>query len=74
MGNQFVKILFPVTTAAAVCLFGAARADEGMFLLDNPPRGFLKRKYRFDLNAGWLERAQKASTGPAPAASFPRTV
>ncbi len=40
---------------------GAARADEGMFLLSHPPRELLRRKYHFDLDRAWLERAQKAS-------------
>jgi hypothetical protein len=36
-------------------------ADEGMWLLNNPPRELLKRKYNFDLDTAWLERVQKAS-------------
>jgi hypothetical protein len=36
-------------------------ADEGMWLLNEPPRDHLKAKYGFDLTAAWLERAQKAS-------------
>jgi hypothetical protein len=36
-------------------------ADEGMWLLNNPPRELLKRKYNFDLDDAWLERVQKAS-------------
>src|SRR2546427_13297666 len=38
-----------------------ANADEGMYLLTNPPRELLKRKYNFDLDDAWLERVQKAS-------------
>src|SRR5947207_5317309 len=38
-----------------------ARADEGMWLLNNPPRQHLKEKYGFDLTDAWLTRAQKAS-------------
>jgi hypothetical protein len=38
-----------------------AQADEGMWLLNNPPRELLKRKYQFDLTDAWLERVQKAS-------------
>jgi hypothetical protein len=37
------------------------RADEGMWLLNNPPRQLLKEKYGFDLTDAWLEHAQKAS-------------
>src|SRR5262249_48609000 len=39
----------------------AVRADEGMWLLNNPPRQLLKEKYNFDLTDAWLEHAQKAS-------------
>src|SRR5438128_5115921 len=48
---------------ALVLLFftGYASADEGMWLLDQPPRQLLKNKYNFDLTDAWLERAQLAS-------------
>jgi hypothetical protein len=36
-------------------------ADEGMWLLNNPPRKLLKDKYGFTLDPAWLEHAQKAS-------------
>jgi Peptidase S46 len=38
-----------------------ALADEGMWLLNNPPRDLLKQKYQFDLTDSWLERVQSAS-------------
>src|SRR5262245_35825763 len=38
-----------------------ARADEGMWLLNEPPRQVLKEKYGFDLTDAWLERARLAS-------------
>jgi hypothetical protein len=38
-----------------------AGADEGMFLLTNPPRELLKQKYQFELTDAWLERVQHAS-------------
>jgi hypothetical protein len=37
------------------------QADEGMWLLNAPPRQLLKTKYQFDLTDAWLERAQLAS-------------
>jgi Peptidase S46 len=40
---------------------GAARADEGMWLLNNLPRDLLKKKYDFDLTDAWRDRAMKAS-------------
>jgi hypothetical protein len=36
-------------------------ADEGMWLLNNPPRKYLKERHDFALRDEWLERAQKAS-------------
>src|SRR5436190_1283853 len=37
------------------------RADEGMWLFNNPPRDHLKQKYGFDPSDKWLEHVQKAS-------------
>ena len=60
---------------ALVLLFfnGYASADEGMWLLNQPPRKLLTEKYNFDLTDAWLDRAMKASirfnnggTAPAP--------
>ena len=39
----------------------AARADEGMWVLNNLPRELLKKKYDFDLTDAWKDRAMKAS-------------
>jgi hypothetical protein len=36
-------------------------ADEGMWLLNDPPRRNLKEKYAFDLTDDWLEHARLAS-------------
>ena len=38
-----------------------ARADEGMWLFNNPPRKILKEKYGFEPTDKWLEHVQKAS-------------
>jgi hypothetical protein len=48
----FCEVLTPVAKL---------RADEGMWLLNDPPRSLLKKKYDFDLTDAWLEHAQKAS-------------
>jgi hypothetical protein len=37
------------------------QSDEGMWLLNDPPRKLLKEKYHFDLTDDWLQRAQRAS-------------
>jgi hypothetical protein len=38
-----------------------AQSDEGMWLLNDPPKELLKAKHGFDLTDAWLERAMKAS-------------
>lgn len=40
---------------------GPLAADEGMWLLNNPPRALLQKKYQFDLSDAWLQRVQRAS-------------
>src|SRR5262245_24256590 len=48
----FLFLLFPVTTV---------HADEGMWLLNAPPKQLLKDRYGFELTDAWLERARLAS-------------
>jgi hypothetical protein len=36
-------------------------ADEGMWLVNQPPRELLKKKHQFDITDVWLEKVQKAS-------------
>jgi len=38
-----------------------ARSDEGMWLLNDPPRELLKQKYGFDLTDAWVKRVMHAS-------------
>ncbi len=38
-----------------------AHADEGMWLLNRPPRELLQKKYDFNVAPEWLDRVQKAS-------------
>jgi hypothetical protein len=51
--------------AAAVLILGGtamtAISDEGMWLLNDPPRELLKNKYGFELSDDWLDRAMHAS-------------
>ncbi len=46
-----------------LCLvtWSGARADEGMWLLNQPPKKLLKERYSFEPTAAWLEHVQKAS-------------
>ena len=39
----------------------ASRADEGMWLFNNPPLKVLQDKYHFQPSAAWLEHVQKSS-------------
>src|SRR5436853_6173454 len=39
----------------------SARADEGMWLFNNPPLKQLKEKYKFEPTPQWLEHLQKSS-------------
>jgi hypothetical protein len=56
-------IFRPVVFLCFVGLGSAAsiRADEGMWLFNNPPLKQLKDKYQFEPSAQWLEHLQKAS-------------
>jgi hypothetical protein len=51
--------------ALAIVVLGGtamtATSDEGMWLLNDPPRDHLKQKYGFDLTDGWLKRAMLGS-------------
>ena len=38
-----------------------ARADEGMWLFNDPPRKLLKERHGFEITDAWLEHVQKAS-------------
>jgi hypothetical protein len=46
---------------AIVASLPSARADEGMWLFNNPPLKQLKEKYHFEPTAQWLEHLQKSS-------------
>jgi len=48
--------------ALSICLLVlAARADEGLWLFNQPPRELLRERYQFDATDAWLEHLQKAS-------------
>lgn len=55
-----MKRLLLVAVCWGVCWM-EGRSDEGMWLLNEPPRDLLKSKYGFDLTESWLLRAQRAS-------------
>jgi hypothetical protein len=41
--------------------FSSSRADEGMWLFNNPPRKQLKERYDFEVTDAWLDHVQKSS-------------
>jgi hypothetical protein len=55
--------LMRAALAAAVMVLGTAimHGDEGMWLLNEPPRKLLSERHKFDLTDDWLARAQQAS-------------
>jgi hypothetical protein len=50
-----------VLCSLCVLLATASRADEGMWLFNNPPLKLLQEKYHFQPTAAWLEHVQKSS-------------
>ena len=57
-------------------LAAAARADEGMWLFNSPPREQLAERYGFELDDAWLEHLQKSAvrfnTGGSGSLRLPR--
>lgn len=52
-----LRLLVALLVATAI----SSRADEGMWLFNNPPLEQLKEKYQFEPTPQWLEHLQKAS-------------
>jgi Peptidase S46 len=59
MSKALMRPLYAAAVAAA--LAGPLRADEGMWLYNNPPREQLKQRYGFELTDAWLDHLQKSS-------------
>src|SRR5258708_3422478 len=60
--NQICRHLRNVLICAFVTLFcSSARADEGMWLLDHPPRELLKKTYNFDATDAWLSHVMHSA-------------
>lgn len=55
------RALAAVLLAAAFAAPAAVRADEGMWLLNAPPRQLLEEKYGFNPSAEWLQHVQKSA-------------
>lgn len=54
---------FPLLLATCLILSATAtsRADDGMWLVNNPPSAQLKERYGFEPSAAWLDHVQKSS-------------
>lgn len=63
-----MKRLLPAALLTA-SLF-ACRADEGMWLFNQPPREILRERYQFEPTDAWLEHLQKSSVRIGASASF----
>ena len=57
-------------TVGLLLLPALARADEGMWLYNHPPRELLLKKYGFELTDAWLEHLQLSSVRPGASAEF----
>jgi Peptidase S46 len=54
-----MRTLFAISILGTISM--PAFSDEGMWLLNDPPREQLKAKYKFELTDAWLEHARLAS-------------
>jgi hypothetical protein len=50
-----------IICSLCMLLPSASRADEGMWLFNNPPMKLLQQKYNFQPTAAWLEHVQNSS-------------
>jgi hypothetical protein len=56
-----MRFRYALALAALGVLPMTAVSDEGMWLLNDPPRAQLKEKYQFDLTDAWVKNAMLAS-------------
>ncbi len=61
MANRSGNSATQAGLAALLLACGAARADEGMWLINRPPRAALQERYKFDATPQWLEHLQKSA-------------
>jgi len=61
MKTKTLRRLAPVAASIIVASSPSLRADEGMWLFNNPPHKQLKEKYKFDVTDAWLDHIQKSS-------------
>jgi len=56
--------------ALGLGLVSLSRADEGMWLFNQPPREIFRERYQFEPTDAWLEHLQKASVRIGASGSF----
>src|SRR6266849_7629497 len=62
MKNPLLRLgLASLALAALLLVESALRADEGMWLFNNPPRKILKDRYDFEPSDEWLHHLQLSS-------------
>jgi hypothetical protein len=58
---RFLRTLPPVLALLAVCAFGAASADEGLWTFDNFPADKVKARYGVTIDQAWLDHVRGAT-------------
>ena len=58
---QCRKTLLLGCAALTLIVTPKSRADEGMWLYNDPPRAQLRERYGFEANDAWLEHVRKSS-------------
>jgi hypothetical protein len=59
--RQIMNARWSGVALAIGVLASTLKADEGMWLFNDPPREYLKQKYGFEPTAQWMEHVQKSS-------------
>src|SRR5262245_18629272 len=60
MNAQRLLLILGLVGFIATCRH-SVRADEGMWLFNDPPRKLLKERHQFEITDAWLEHVQKSS-------------
>src|SRR6185437_16250224 len=68
--TNFAPMKLSLVGALVVSFMFTSRADEGMWLFNQPPRAILQERYQFDPSDAWLEHLQKSSVRIGASASF----
>lgn len=64
------RVAFASSVSAMLVLAGTVWADEGMWLLNNPPKKQLKERYGFEPTPEWMLHVQRSATRIGASGSF----